>query len=116
MSLSTQLQKLEHSQLVRPTDEPLMAYIFKHVLVQETAYSTLLKSDRQRLHQSVAECIERAEAERLDENAARLQQHYIASGDHVRAIEYTCAAWALTQPGCLPTPKQSSTILQRLRF
>ncbi len=94
MTLATELHQLERSQLVRRADEAYMAYIFKHVLVQETAYSSLLKSDRQRLHQSVAASIESAEPERLDENAARLQQHYAASGDYDKAIAYARRAGA----------------------
>lgn len=94
MTLTTQLHQLEHSQLVRRADEPTAAYSFKHILVQETAYSSLLKGDRQRLHRSVAECIERAEPDRLDENAARLEQHYAAAGDHVNALAYARRAGA----------------------
>ena len=79
MTLSAKLHELENSQLVRHTDETLLSYIFKHVLVQETTYSSLLKGDRQRLHLAIAECIETSEPDRLDDNAARLEQHF-ASG------------------------------------
>lgn len=94
MTLTTKLHQLERSQLVRRADEPTEAYIFKHVLVQETAYASLLKGDRQRLHRSVAECIERAEPDRLDENAARLEQHYATAGDHVNALAFARRAGA----------------------
>lgn len=92
MNLSTNLSQLERAQLVRSLDDKMMAYLFKHVLVQETTYATLLKQDRQRLHRAVAQTMERTEAERLNENAARLAQHFAEAGDDVKALEYTMRA------------------------
>lgn len=94
MTLSAQLRELESSQLVRHADEAYMAYMFKHVLVQETTYSSLLKGDRQRLHLAIADCIETSEPDRLDENAARLEQHYAAAGNHIKALDYARRAGA----------------------
>ena len=46
MTLDSQLTQLENEQLVRQllAEEP--AYIFKHALVQDTAYESLLKQRR----------------------------------------------------------------------
>ena len=39
---------------------PESVYTFKHALVQDAAYSTLLRSDRKQLHARIAEVMERA--------------------------------------------------------
>lgn len=72
----------------------MMDYLFKHVLVQETTYASLLKHDRQRLHHVVAAALEAAEPERLDENAARLAQHYYEAGDDDKCLEFSLRAGA----------------------
>src|SRR5262249_1109999 len=37
---------------------PSAVYVFKHALVQETAYETMLKSKRQQLHEHIAKALE----------------------------------------------------------
>ena len=67
--LTAALAQLEHAGLLfRRGAPPDAVYTFKHALVQDTAYATLLKSRRQQLHQRIAETIrdrlpERAEVE-----------------------------------------------------
>lgn len=92
MTLSAKLSQLERAQLVRALDDQMMAYLFKHVLVQETTYSSLLKHDRQRLHRNVARTLETSEPERLDENAARLAQHFAEAGDDAKTLAYEMRA------------------------
>jgi predicted ATPase len=61
MTLSHQLQTLETSGLIRLAQEhPELEYLFRHVLVQDAAYESLLYSDRRHLHETVAETIVRA--------------------------------------------------------
>lgn len=92
MTLASKLSQLERAQLVRALDDEMMAYLFKHVLVQETTYGSLLKHDRQRLHRNVARTLESSEPERLDENAARLAQHFAEAGDDAKTLEYEMRA------------------------
>lgn len=88
MQLSTSLTHLESAELVRRLREQDLAYVIKHALVQDTVQESLLKNDRRRLHRLVAEALENLYAERLDEFAARLFQHYDAAGDAERALPY----------------------------
>ena len=88
MNLSTELKELENTDLIRRASEAELVYWFKHGLVQDTAYSSLLKNDRKRLHRLVAESLEREYPRGLDENAARLAQHYAEAGDDIKALEY----------------------------
>lgn len=88
MNLDTEPKQLEHTDLIRQASEAELAYWFKHGLVQDTAYGSLLKNDRKRLHRLVAESLEREYPKSLDENAARLAQHYAEAGDDEKALEY----------------------------
>ena len=62
---------------------------FSHVLVQEVAYSTLLRDRRKDLHRRVAEAIEASSGERPD---ATLAYHWEKAGMWEPAIRYHVAA------------------------
>ena len=51
-------------------------YIFKHALVQDAAYSTLLRSDRQRLHARIAEAVEGRFPDRVAREPELLAHHF----------------------------------------
>ncbi|HEV7515266.1 MAG TPA: AAA family ATPase, partial [Thermoanaerobaculia bacterium] len=66
---------------------PLAAYVFKHALIQDAAYGSLLKSTRQQYHQRIAAVLER----RLPTGEARpelLAHHYTEAGLSERAVAY----------------------------
>ena len=55
MDLDAALQRLTASGLIsRRGTPPVATYSFKHALVQDAAYATLLKSRRRQLHASIA--------------------------------------------------------------
>ena len=57
MTLFSDLGTLETAGLIRVAKvEPDLEYLFRHALVQDTAYASLLESDRKRLHLAVARC------------------------------------------------------------
>ncbi len=58
-------------------------YAFRHILTQETIYASLLRLQRPRLHQTVAEAIESLYADSLDRYVEVLAYHY----DHARVRE-----------------------------
>jgi predicted ATPase len=85
MTLDTQLTQLENSQLVRRLTDAELAYLFKHGLIRDTAYASLLRTDRKRLHLQVARSYETLFGERgMDEHAAILAQHYAEAGDDAK--------------------------------
>jgi tetratricopeptide (TPR) repeat protein len=87
--LDRQLDVLEHAGLLRMTQlVPELQYIFRHALVQEAAYASLLRQDRKRLHLAAGEVIERHAADRLEEFAPMLGQHFDEAGDITRAARY----------------------------
>ncbi|MGB8645768.1 MAG: hypothetical protein WCF84_11065 [Anaerolineae bacterium] len=90
--LESSLVQLEQAQLVHRLAEPDLAYLFKHALVQDTAYASLLKRERKRLHRAVGEALERLYADQVDHYAALLAQHYAEAGDDDRTSQYAALA------------------------
>jgi class 3 adenylate cyclase/tetratricopeptide (TPR) repeat protein len=75
-SLDTLLNELEHLDLIRRTDQSGKEYIFKHALIQEVVYSSLLKKDRQALHERIAFVMEHFFQDRLPEIYETLAFHF----------------------------------------
>lgn len=75
-ALEQSLAELTHSELVRAARDVERAYWFKHALVQDTAYQSLLKNERRAFHRAAAHALQSCYPDALDENAARLAEHY----------------------------------------
>jgi tetratricopeptide (TPR) repeat protein len=91
MTLHADLAALEASGLVRLSQiDPELEYLFRHALIQDAAYHSLLKTDRRRLHLMVGETLERLYPDRADtqELAPLLGQHFDEGGDDPRALKY----------------------------
>jgi serine phosphatase RsbU (regulator of sigma subunit)/Flp pilus assembly protein TadD len=89
MTIISHLNTLESSGLVQVAQiEPELEYLFRHALMQEAAYNSLLTADRKRLHLAVGETIEHLYPDRLDERAAMLARHFERAGDDERALKY----------------------------
>lgn len=67
MPIQLSLSQLQVSQLVRRSEDIEPAYLFRHGLIQETAYDSLLKTQRRQLHQRVALAIEQLAGASQDE-------------------------------------------------
>lgn len=63
------------------SQEPDIAYIFKHAITQEVAYNLMLYSQRRQLHQAVAEWIERNYENELSSYYALLAYHWVQAAD-----------------------------------
>ncbi|MGB6755462.1 MAG: AAA family ATPase [Xanthobacteraceae bacterium] len=66
---------------------PHSSYLFKHALVQDTAYGTLLRGRRQELHARVAAVLERSFADLVERRPELLAHHLSAAGETERAID-----------------------------
>ena len=90
---TTQIETLEAKGLVRlATVQPEIEYLFRHWLVQDAAYGSLLKQERRDLHARVGEVLEDLYPERRAELAAVLAMHFEAAGETEKAIDYHLAA------------------------
>lgn len=67
-------------------------YAFRHILTQESVYDSLLRSQRLKLHRTVAECIEHLYAADLRGQAEVLALHYDRANVHYRAMCYALLA------------------------
>ncbi len=86
MSLPDHLDVLDTTGLIRLAQlEPEVEYLFRHMMVQDAAYESLLKQDRRKLHRAVAAVLEESYPERIDALAAVLAHHYALAEDHTRA-------------------------------
>ena len=91
--LDTSLERLQSAELIRRLTTQDPEYIFKHALIQDTVQSSLLHSDRKRLHRAVAQTYEILFGEScLDEYAAILAQHYAQAEDDAKTLDYATRA------------------------
>jgi class 3 adenylate cyclase/tetratricopeptide (TPR) repeat protein len=75
--------------LFRQSVPPYVTYLFKHALVQDAAYGTLLREPRRGLHARIAETIETQFAEIAERQPELLARHCTEAG----LIERAAALW-----------------------
>ncbi len=88
--LDTALARLAASELVfQRGTPPEAAYFFKHALVQDTAYGSLLRGPRRQLHARIAEALETHSPELAATQPERLAQHYAEAGLAEKSFLYS---------------------------
>jgi tetratricopeptide (TPR) repeat protein len=93
LPLDKQLDTLESTGLIRvATTFPELEYLFRHALIQDAAYNSLLKQDRRNLHRVVAETLEQFYGDQNAEFVPLIGHHFYAAGDDVRALKYYLSA------------------------
>ena len=90
VDLTAALARLVAAELVFQRGAPPDAvYTFKHVLVQDAAHSSLLRSSRQQLHAQIADALETHSPELMDSQPELFAQHYAEAG----LVEKSIAFW-----------------------
>ena len=93
MAIEAQLDTLEAKGLIRlAAPRPELEYLFRHWLVQEAAYGSLLKQERRELHGLVGEALEILYPDRGREFAGVLAIHFSEAGETDKAIRYLIEA------------------------
>jgi class 3 adenylate cyclase/tetratricopeptide (TPR) repeat protein/ABC-type transport system involved in cytochrome c biogenesis ATPase subunit len=88
-ALKHALAQLEQAELVfRRGDPPEANYSFKHALVQDVAYESLLKSRRQQLHGQIARTLEQGFADIVASEPEIVAHHFTQAGLADPAIDY----------------------------
>jgi TOMM system kinase/cyclase fusion protein len=88
-ALQPALARLVEAELLYQRGKPPLAtYVFKHALVQEEAYQSLLKSTRQYHHQRIAQVLEVRFPETVATEPELLAHHYTEAGLLAQAIPY----------------------------
>jgi predicted ATPase/class 3 adenylate cyclase len=92
------------NELVRPEDltrldhpEPDPIYLFKHTLTRDVAYASVPFARRRELHPRVAEFIEAAYTDHLEEHYGTLAYHFDQGEQWERALVYSLLAGAQAQ-------------------
>ena len=90
-ALNSALERLIAAGLLfRQGMPPQATYLFKHALVQDAAYGTLLREPRRALHARIAEALESQFAEIAESQPELLARHYTEAG----LIERSTRLWA----------------------
>ena len=88
-TLQRELQRLVTAELLYQRGVPPQAtYLFKHALIQDVAYQSLLKSTRQHYHQRIAQVLEARFPEVVATQPELLAHHYTAAGCTEQAVRY----------------------------
>jgi class 3 adenylate cyclase/tetratricopeptide (TPR) repeat protein len=87
--LQERLAQLVDTELLYQRGRPPRAkYIFKHALVQDAAYASLLKSTRQQYHQQVAQMLEARFPDTVETEPELVAHHYTEAGCYAQAVGY----------------------------
>jgi class 3 adenylate cyclase len=85
--ISEQLDRLVQTGLLfRDASSAERFYVFKHALIQDTAYESLLLSRRRQLHARVARVLEEQFPEVADTQSELVARHHTAAGRHDAAV------------------------------
>jgi predicted ATPase len=88
-TLQREIARLVEAELLYQRGIPTQAkYFFKHALIQEAAYQSLLKSKRLQYHQKIAEVLEEQFPETAETQPEILAHHYTEAGLRGEAIAY----------------------------
>ncbi|HEY7496366.1 MAG TPA: adenylate/guanylate cyclase domain-containing protein, partial [Candidatus Tectomicrobia bacterium] len=88
-TLQHALAQLVEAELLYQRGMPSQAtYLFKHALVQDAAYQSLLRSTRQQYHQRIAQVLEEQLPETANTQPELLAHHYTEAGLAEQAIPY----------------------------
>jgi predicted ATPase len=87
--LQHELGRLVEAEIVYHRGVPPQAtYTFKHALIQDAAYQSLLRSTRQQYHQRIAQIVEAQFPETAEAEPELLAYHYTAAGLTEQAVHY----------------------------
>ncbi len=86
--LDAHIQHLQEASLIEPSREQ---YAFRHVLIQESAYDSILIKKRAQLHRQIGETLEEIHAGRIEEFAPLLAYHFYTAQDS-RSLKYDLIA------------------------
>jgi class 3 adenylate cyclase/predicted ATPase len=88
-TLQDRLGQLVGAELLYQRGRPPRAkYMFKHALIQDAAYASLLKRTRQQYHQQIAQMLEAEFPETVEAEPELLAHHYTEAGLNEQAVGY----------------------------
>jgi len=91
-SISGYVDNLASNDFFSLEQEDPITYIFKHMMIRDVIYSSILLSTRQKLHYKLGELIEEKWCDSKGDCTDLLAYHYGESDDKAKALEYTLHA------------------------
>lgn len=82
------LKTLEQLDLITKSSDSYPEYSFKHALTHDVVYGTILKTERQALHERIARVLEQDSADRLPELYETLAMHFKHGQSTTKAADY----------------------------
>ncbi|MCZ6731059.1 MAG: AAA family ATPase [Gammaproteobacteria bacterium] len=104
-------QLMDAALIFRRGTPPRVHYVFKHALVQDAAYESLLKSKRRELHGRIAKALEAEFAENVETEPELLAHHYTEAAITEPALDYWLRAGQRAAERCAYV--EASTHLER---
>jgi class 3 adenylate cyclase len=87
------LDTLKHAELIHETRFfPEIEYIFKHAIIQDVVYQSILLRRRRELHGAIGRAIEALQADHIGERLEVLAYHFARGDDRSKAVEYLVRA------------------------
>ncbi len=91
--LREQMDELLDSGLLQVSDQTAgEAYAFKHALIRDAAYETMLKRERQSLHEQIAQTLSGQFQQLVDAEPQLLAHHFTRAGSYEQAIPHWISA------------------------
>jgi class 3 adenylate cyclase len=87
-ALAVELERLVAAEIVLSAGAAPDGYMFRHALIQDAAYQSLLLSRRRQYHGAIAEALERGFPEVAESQPELIAQHYTAAETPERAIPF----------------------------
>ncbi len=92
-ALVRMLTRLDDEELTHlERESPERVYAFRHALIQEVAYQSMLYSRRRELHGRIGQYLEQQHATQIEEYVGLLAHHYRFSDDQEKAVVYLLRA------------------------
>jgi TOMM system kinase/cyclase fusion protein len=89
VALQRGLSQLVDAELIYQRGLPPQAqYVFKHALIRDAAYQSLLKSTRQQFHQRIAQVLEARFPDTAEAQPELVAHHFTEAGLHAQAVGY----------------------------
>jgi predicted ATPase len=87
-ALQQAIESLLETELLYQARRPELVYLFKHALIRDTAYASLLNSTRQQYHQRIAQVLEERFPETAETQPELVAHHYTEAGLNAHAVPY----------------------------
>jgi class 3 adenylate cyclase/predicted ATPase len=88
-TLGQSLDELVHAELLREQGSPSQrVYMFKHALIRDAAYRSLLRAERRSFHGRIADVLVERFPDRVEQEPELIAQHLAEAGRTLEAIDY----------------------------